>query len=305
MATTTFLLQAACDTEALGPGFCPAGQPGYPRVKKVVMKPLPHNLPTMPDPCKGVPANAWCPAQEEERVDRRGHGDSAPACRRLTLAPWPPPPRSWPAGPGQPGDIQIAWRPDPFEPGADASAEADRLLEELRERGSPSYDGLAARMVSFEQTDDGLRLELQPIRWALRLLPADAGDSISALCVVRDADGKWLAGPAGGWVASWAGRWALGAGGSVEVDENPTDTLARELEEEWSVEPERLQVEALVRLAKRDGDVRRPGVAAGGRDRHARRRARRVRLVAGRRRALAGRGRRAAAQRWLRCWQAH
>ena len=151
-------------------------------------------------------------------------------------------------GPWAPGDVQIAWRPDPFEPDAAASAEADRLLDELRGRGSPSYDGLAARMVSFEHTPAGLRLELQPIRWALRLLAADAGDSISALCIVRDAGGSWLAGHRAGWVASWAGRWALGAGGSVEVDENPTDTLARELEEEWSVEPEHLQVEALIRL---------------------------------------------------------
>jgi ADP-ribose pyrophosphatase YjhB (NUDIX family) len=30
------------------------------------------------------------------------------------------------------------------------------------------------------------------------------------------------------------------------VDENPADTLARELAEEWSVEAERLRVEALV-----------------------------------------------------------
>jgi ADP-ribose pyrophosphatase YjhB (NUDIX family) len=34
----------------------------------------------------------------------------------------------------------------------------------------------------------------------------------------------------------------------VEVDENPADTLRRELREEWSVDPERLSVEALVRL---------------------------------------------------------
>jgi hypothetical protein len=61
-----YLLQAACDTEALGPGFCPVGQPGYPRVTKVVMKPLPHNLPTMPNPCKGVPANAWCSAKKHK-----------------------------------------------------------------------------------------------------------------------------------------------------------------------------------------------------------------------------------------------
>ncbi len=151
-------------------------------------------------------------------------------------------------GPWAPSDIKIAWRPEPFKPDAAASAEADRLLEQLRQRGSPSYDGLAARMVSFEQTPAGLRIELQPIRWALRLLATDAGGSISALCVVRDAAGSWLAGRRAAWVASWAGRWALGAGGSVEVDENPTDTLARELEEEWGVRPERLQVEALIRL---------------------------------------------------------
>jgi 8-oxo-dGTP diphosphatase len=122
------------------------------------------------------------------------------------------------------------------------------MLDHLRERGSPSHDGLAARLVSYEVLGGVLKLELQPIRWALRLLQDGAGGSISALCVVRNADGGWLAGRRAGWVASWAGRWALGAGGSVEVDENPADTLGRELEEEWSVSPERLQVEALVRL---------------------------------------------------------
>ena len=34
----------------------------------------------------------------------------------------------------------------------------------------------------------------------------------------------------------------------MEVDENPTHTMGRELGEEWSVQPERLTVEALVRL---------------------------------------------------------
>lgn len=151
-------------------------------------------------------------------------------------------------GPWARSDVEVAWRPEPFEPAAAASTQADRLLEELRERGSPSHDGLAARMVSFEQTASGLRLELQPIRWALRLLADDAGNSISALCIVRDAAGSWLAGRRAGWVASWAGRWALGAGGSVEVNENPIDTLERELEEEWSVRAERLRVEALIRI---------------------------------------------------------
>ena len=103
-------------------------------------------------------------------------------------------------------------------------------------------------MSCFEAASDRLALELQPARWALRLVPENAAQSLSVLCVVRAADGRWLAGRRAGWLASWAGRWALGAGGSVEVDENPADTMTRELQEEWSVAPERLSVEALVEL---------------------------------------------------------
>ena len=71
------------------------------------------------------------------------------------------------------------------------------------------------------------------------------------LCAVRDARGRWLAGRRADWVASWAGRWALGAGGAVDVGEDPVRALARELEEEWSVVPHRLSVEALVCLPNR------------------------------------------------------
>jgi hypothetical protein len=51
--------QLICATELLAP--CPP-TPGmsYPRVTKVVMPALPRNLPTMPNPCAGVPANAFC-----------------------------------------------------------------------------------------------------------------------------------------------------------------------------------------------------------------------------------------------------
>ncbi len=74
---------------------------------------------------------------------------------------------------------------------------------------------------------------------------------MAALCVTRAADGRWLAGRRAAWLASWAGRWALGAGGSVDLGENPADTLVRELREEWSVAPERVRAEALVALPHR------------------------------------------------------
>ena len=150
-------------------------------------------------------------------------------------------------GPWAPGDVRVRWSDDVFEPSAAATAAADDAIAALEERGSPSHDGLAARMASYS-ADDGLVLELQPMRWGLRLNEGDALDSISVNCIVRDGDGRWLAGRRAEWVATWAGRWALGAGGAVEVGEDPVLTLTRELEEEWGLEPERTQVEALVRL---------------------------------------------------------
>ena len=150
-------------------------------------------------------------------------------------------------GPWEPGQVRATWNEHPFEPAAQASAGADAALDSLRERGSPTHDGLSARMASFEAGPAELSFELEPARWALRLVEGGA-EGISALCVVRDADGRWLAGRRASWLASWPGRWALGAGGAVDVGESPAHTLGRELLEEWSVEPEKLSVEALVRL---------------------------------------------------------
>jgi 8-oxo-dGTP diphosphatase len=150
-------------------------------------------------------------------------------------------------GPWNAGQVDATWRDDEFDPGPEAEAAADVAIAALRDRGSPSHDGLSARLAAYEVNGDHLHLELQPARWALRL-GGEALDSMTVLCVVRAADGSWLAGRRADWVASWAGRWALGAGGSVEVGEHPVGTLLRELEEEWSLVPERLTIEALVRL---------------------------------------------------------
>jgi ADP-ribose pyrophosphatase YjhB (NUDIX family) len=143
--------------------------------------------------------------------------------------------------------VQAEWLVDEYRPTDEQSRLADEKIAALAERDSPSHDGLAARFVDLTPTDSGVALTLQPARWALRLLDGDGSGALSALCVVRRADGAWLAGRRASWLATWAGRWALGAGGAVEVGENPAQTLARELEEEWSLVPERLTVRAVVR----------------------------------------------------------
>jgi 8-oxo-dGTP diphosphatase len=154
-------------------------------------------------------------------------------------------------GPWEAGDVETRWREQPFEADAEKVRAADDAIAALRERGSPSHDGVAARLAGFEQTGEGLVIDLQPLRWALRLVDGDASDSMAALCVTRDHEGRWLAGRRASWLSSWPGRWALGAGGAVDIGESPVDTLTRELREEWSVEAERVSCEALVRLPHR------------------------------------------------------
>jgi 8-oxo-dGTP diphosphatase len=144
--------------------------------------------------------------------------------------------------------IRAHWREEHFEPSAAKSEAADDAIRGLQDRGSPSHDGVAARMVDYTSDSEGIVIELQPLRWALRLVAQDASQSVAALCVTRSADGRWLAGRRAAWVSSWAGRWALGAGGAVDLGENPRETMVRELMEEWAVAPERVRGEALLRL---------------------------------------------------------
>jgi len=151
-------------------------------------------------------------------------------------------------GPWAPDHVEARWSDEHYAPPPDRGEAADAAIAALRDRGSPSHDGLAARLVRHEETDGRLVLDLQPVRWALRLVEGDASCSVAAMCLARDSEGRWLAGRRASWLASWAGRWALGAGGAVDVGESPVDTLTRELREEWSVEPERVQGEALVLL---------------------------------------------------------
>ncbi len=154
-------------------------------------------------------------------------------------------------GPWATSDVTATWRKDTYVAAPEHVRAADAAIQELRDRDSPSHDGVAARMVSQTLQDGRLHIELQPIRWGLRLVEGDASDSIAALCVTRDAQGRWLAGRRAAWLSTWAGRWALGAGGAVDLGESPVDTLGRELMEEWAVEAERIRADALIRLPHR------------------------------------------------------
>jgi 8-oxo-dGTP diphosphatase len=154
-------------------------------------------------------------------------------------------------GPWAPEDVEARWLDAQYEAPKDKLAAADEAITALRDRGSPSHDGIAGRLVSHRVEDGRLILELQPARWALRLVEGDASDTMAALCVTRDAEGRWLAGRRAPWLSSWPGRWALGAGGAVDLGESPADTLRRELHEEWGVEAQRLRCDALVRLPQR------------------------------------------------------
>ena len=80
----------------------------------------------------------------------------------------PPAPGVLARGPWRPDQVAVHWRPEEFEPDARATAAADAAIAELRERGSPSHDGLSARLAGFTEREDRLELELQPMRWSVR-----------------------------------------------------------------------------------------------------------------------------------------
>jgi ADP-ribose pyrophosphatase YjhB (NUDIX family) len=160
----------------------------------------------------------------------------------------PPAPTLLARGPWTPERVETNWSDRTWQAPPELERQADAAVEALRERGSPSHDGLAARLAGCHGEPDRLTLDLEPARWALRLVEGADTGAMTALCVVRTEDGRWLAGRRAAWLATWAGRWSLGAGGAVEVGENPAETLTRELEEEWQLVPSSTSVEALVAL---------------------------------------------------------
>ena len=149
-------------------------------------------------------------------------------------------------GPWTAEQIEARWLDEAYDPPGDLHRLADAAVRGLRERGSPAHDGMATRLAGWREESDRLVLDLQASRWALRLV--EGNDSLTALCVVRARDGRWLAGRRAGWVSTWANRWALGAGGAVDLGESPAGST-RELHEEWQLTADRVSIEALVALA--------------------------------------------------------
>src|SRR5205823_11985556 len=119
-----------------------------------------------------------------------------------TLLSLPYPPGILARGPWPPGRVSGRWSDDEYEPPPEKAAAADRAIAELLGRGSPAHDGVAARLAGYRATDGELRLDLQRMRWALRQVDGASG-ALSVLCVVRDPNGRWLAGRRAEWVATW------------------------------------------------------------------------------------------------------
>jgi hypothetical protein len=76
--------EVECDA-GLAP--CPAGSQ-YPPKTGVHLEPLPHGLPTMADPCAGVPSNAWCTSGSSvgSTSPHRGHEGPASGARVAAAA---------------------------------------------------------------------------------------------------------------------------------------------------------------------------------------------------------------------------
>ena len=113
--------------------------------------------------------------------------------------------RSSPAGRGRwRTSTRTGWRSTSFRPPPRRSRPTGRSRSSTT-AALPATTGWRPGSSASASRDAGISIEMQPLRWALRLVGEDASQSMAALCVTRAADGRWLAGRRAPWVASWAG----------------------------------------------------------------------------------------------------
>src|SRR3954466_1440283 len=110
------------------------------------------------------PSRATSPgaAARASAVEIAASSKPQPQRLRARMAPGPYPQeamRSAPAilarGPWAPDGVQARWSDEHYAPPPERAAAADAAIAALRDRGSPSHDGLAARLVGVEETGGG------------------------------------------------------------------------------------------------------------------------------------------------------
>src|SRR5258708_10495594 len=77
-------------------------------------------------------------------------------------------------GPWSVDQVQAVWDSEVFQHSPEAERAADVKVAELQRRGSPSYDGLSARLAGSNASRNRLALECQPARWSRRTLAGTA-----------------------------------------------------------------------------------------------------------------------------------
>ena len=172
------------------------------------------------------------------------------ARRSLVSCRCPTAPALLARGPWPLDQVDAHWREDAFEPPAEHAAAADAAIAALRDRGSPSHDGVAARLVGYARRATArCSSSCSPRAGRCASSPGDASASLVG-AVRHPRRRRPLARRPPRGVAVVAGR---AAGRSAPAARSTSararrDTLVRELDEEWSVAPERCVAEALVRL---------------------------------------------------------
>jgi 8-oxo-dGTP diphosphatase len=65
-------------------------------------------------------------------------------------------------GPWHPDEVEVHWSDEHYDAPPARVEAADAAIAALHARGSPSHDGLSARLVAHEESNGKLTLHLQP-----------------------------------------------------------------------------------------------------------------------------------------------